>query len=530
MNLHTSIYLFAIICSIAVILYIDLLFIFIMVLMKLFKTKTNNHLPFKQQINKYINSQSIFVKIENKIILIMICSLFYFLFFLGIFYGEYFLGDTFNLKYSTDAIGETINSFSTTIYSFTTLVLSLIIICTSINKKHYIVFNIEDISNMYGIRFISINLFVVLMLTVLNQIYYTLFENEISFFSIFPLIILSLLFSSYLVIRFLFILFPNSMSELKLLNRLYKKFYKIEFEFAKSRNRIGLKTNEDYLISKYILNLRRIYKKYDKNFSSSLTLYAFNAQYAIRKPFFNLLKICKLFKSFIFNLFISLYIALLTTSRYIFKYPYLFLIIFILCFVITTLITIISLLIFIKTKFKNELITILFGKHLFSFATKRGKEKVFFSNTGLSAPYYYRENKWLHSIINLLALFIIWTNTSNHNIEENAKIFIKYYRENVKNFYYKKTVNPFIEAPILLCLFHLYNKDKEIELARKLFNHYNINYNNQLYYVTLSVTVALYDNQKAFNQFIKELELTIPRRIHLSSSNYSYKKSHRKSI
>lgn len=182
MNLHTSIFLFAIICSIAVILYIDLLFIFIMVLMKLFKTKTNNHLPFKQQINKYINSQSIFVKIENKIILIMICSLFYFLFFLGIFYGEYFLGDTFNLKYSTDAIGETINSFSTTIYSLTTLVLSLIIICTSINKKHYIVFNIEDISNMYGIRFISINLFVVLMLTVLNQIYYTLFENEISFF------------------------------------------------------------------------------------------------------------------------------------------------------------------------------------------------------------------------------------------------------------------------------------------------------------------------------------------------------------
>ncbi len=104
-------------------------------------------------------------------------------------------------------IANTINNFSNVIYTIILGTIGIIIICASLKKNYYVVFNYNDVTHKYKFLPVSINLIFILVLTTINQIILYTCNHIVCYVCIYPLIIFAIILSGYLLLVTLILLF-----------------------------------------------------------------------------------------------------------------------------------------------------------------------------------------------------------------------------------------------------------------------------------------------------------------------------------
>lgn len=470
----------------------------------LITSKNNNNSKinpnFKQLLKKYNTSNTNSFKFIDKFSTIYFCFITYlFVFSIFIFFG-YVMNETVD----TDTV-ESINNISNTIYTIISLTLSLIIICASLKKDYYIVFNSNDVSKKYKIRFCSINLIVILTLTIVNQMILYTSNHVICYFCIYPLITLTIFISIYLLIITLYLLFPNTKIELTILNSLDFMYKKNKNFVIKNDNDIGTNINIQYLCNEYILQLSKLNKKCNNIFDNNFICKYSNNKSLAKRLFYN----C--FKSTISTIIcLSLVSSLLSSLIIIVKTKN---ILSTLLVFVSNSITLCSMLLFIlfllcKIKpIKKRTCNIILGENIYSISYNR-TIKYYFSDLSFPFIYYHDGVKWIRSLKNLDAFYKIYTNTNNPKLQlDKAKYIIHVYKDQLDLFFNEQSTNPFIILPLILFFYHSYVKFKNKDDIINLINEQSFTWNKEIHSLVKSIIKDFYEDTSNLNSFFKDTGL-----------------------
>lgn len=404
-------------------------------------------------------------------------------------------------------IANTINNFSNVIYTIILGTIGIIIICASLKKNYYVVFNYNDVTHKYKFLPVSINLIFILVLTTINQIILYTCNHIVCYVCIYPLIIFAIILSGYLLLVTLILLFSNTQAELTILNSLrfiYNDRKNISIE---SDNAIGTTTNIQYLCNKYIKRLYKLYRKCNNNLDNK-----FVYKYSAKKKVFNKKSFCNCLKTvastiIIISIVLSVFTAFVVNAKIeidIFNFFF----VFISCLISSICVFTFLLLLLIKIKpIRRNSYNMIYGKKT-HFIFYGNNKKYYFSDFAVPFFYYHSGLEWLHSLKNLDAFFKIYTNTNNANSQiDRMKKVINIYKEYTSIFFKNNTTNAFIVLPIILFLYHgfLNFKDKQSVIA--FYKIQNIAWDKELRTLSKSIIKDLYKDHTKFNQFLRDIDI-----------------------
>lgn len=463
--------------------------------------KKDNY-KFKQLLKKYTGNNSKLFNIVDKLPTIYMHIVFYLLFLLSYIYLVWNIDGTVNSE-TTDSI----NNMSNVIYTIVLGTIGIIVICASLKKNYYVVFNYNDVAQKYKIRPVSVNLIIVLLLTAINQIILYTYNHIVCYVYIYPLITVTIVISAYLLFVTLNLLFSNTQTELTILNSLRfiysgKKNISIEND-----NTIGTTTNIQYLCNKYIKHLSKLNRKCNHNLDSNFIYkYSSNKNIFNKKPFCNCLKTTTSTIIF-FSVVLSIFTYFITFAKSENNALASFLIL-VSNFLSSICIFVFSLFLYIKINpTKRSTYNIIFGEKI-HFIFYGSNKMYYFSDFPIPFPSYSSGLKWIHSLKNLDAFFKIYTNTDNQELQiERMKKIINTYKENLDIFFKNQIINPFIILPLILFFYHSYINFKDQQSVVNFYKEQKIIWNKELHNLAKSTIKDLYKNNTKFNYFLTDIVL-----------------------
>lgn len=358
------------------------------------KCKKSNR-SFKQLLKKQAANNSKLIHFINRLPIIYMHIVIYLPCLLLYAYLVWNVDETVNCE-----IANTINNLSNVLYTIILGTIGIIIICASLKKNYYVVFNYNDVTHKYKFLPISINLVLILVLTAINQIMLYSCKHIVCYVCIYPLIIFAIILSGYLLLVTLILLFSNTQAELTILNSLrfiYNDRKNISIE---SDNAIGTTTNIKYLCNEYIKRLYKLYRRCNYNLDNRF-IYKYSASKNVfnKKPFCNCLKTAA--STIIIVSFVSSVFTAFVVNAKIEINAFNFFLVFISCLISSICVFAFLLLLLIKIKpIRRNSYNIIYGKKT-HFVFYGSNKIYYFSDFSFPFLSYNSGHKWLHSLKNL---------------------------------------------------------------------------------------------------------------------------------
>ena len=402
-------------------------------------------------------------------------------------------------------VTDSINNISNIIYTIILSTIGVIVICASLKKDYYVVFNYNDVTKKYKFLPASINLIIVLMLTIINQVVYYSIKHIVCYVYVYLLIITTIIISGYLILVTLNLLFSSTKAELTILNSLRYIYNDNKNICIENDNIIGTTTNLQYLFNQYLKALNKLHNKCNYGLDNK-----FIYKYSNSKKIFNKKIFCNCLKTTISTIgIVSLTFAVITSffisiknGINIFK----FLFTFIGCLSSLILVFVFSLFLFTKIKMTKKITyNIIYGKKT-HFIFCNNKKIYYYSDYSIPLYSYKAGVNWLHALKNLDAFFKIYTNTNNEQLQiRRMHKIINTYKENLDISANEQIVNPFINLPLILFFYHSYMNFEDKESVINFFKEQKIIWDKELHNLAKSIINELYKDNTKFNCFFIDM-------------------------